>query len=144
MFHLMLVLPILICVVIMFSVFLFGVSILIAGIIGGASTALLIKDKVVKRLIFIGCGIVSFVGLICALPIVSAYTQMPEYLSLTVAMVAALLCIAILSVLGVKFSAAIQNEGGRAFLKITFWLILIAAVCSAAFLSLGKLFLLSL
>ena len=144
MFHLMLVLPILICVVIMLSVFLFGVFVLIAGIVGGTSTALLIKDKVIKRLIFISCGIVSLVGLICVLPIVSAYTEMSKYLSLTTAMVAALLCIAALSAFGIKCSAAIQKPMGKRILKITYWLLLIAAILSAVFLFVGKLYLLSL
>ena len=133
MFHVMLVFPVLVIMAMAVSALLFGIFALIAGALGGASAALFVKNKAVKRLLFVGLSILTFVGLICALPVVAVYAQFSEP-ALTFSAVAAVLCIGILSGIGMKFSAAIKNRAVKTILMVIFGLLLAAALSVAIFI----------
>jgi len=139
MFHVLLVLPLLILAVMAFSVLLFGILALIVSAMGGASAALLIKGKTAKRLLVIGFSILTFGGIICILPFIAMYMQIPE-LSLTILTIAAFLCIGILAVVGIKSSAIIQNKLGKTVLTVIFYIILVAAASIAVFIPIVRYF----
>lgn len=42
-----------------------GAGLLITALMGGASAALLVKDKRLKRLVLLGCGILALAGIAC-------------------------------------------------------------------------------
>ena len=42
-----------------------GAGLLITALMGGASAALLVKDKFLKRLVLLGCGILALAGIAC-------------------------------------------------------------------------------
>ena len=42
-----------------------GLGLLIAALVGGTSAALLVKDKSIKRLVLLGCGILALAGIAC-------------------------------------------------------------------------------
>ena len=42
-----------------------GAGLLITALMGGASAALLVKDKCLKRLVLLGCGILALAGIAC-------------------------------------------------------------------------------
>ena len=42
-----------------------GAGLLITALMGGASAALLVKDKCLKRLVLLGCGILDLAGIAC-------------------------------------------------------------------------------
>ena len=42
-----------------------GAGLLITALRGGASAALLVKDKCLKRLVLLGCGILALAGIAC-------------------------------------------------------------------------------
>ena len=133
MFHVMLVFPIFFVIVILISIFLFSIFTLLASAFGGAATALFIKNKMVRRLLFIGFSILSLIGLLCLLPFITLYAELPA-LFFTVSAIITLSIMAILSIVGVKLSAAIQNKVGRTTLYIVFGLVLTAAAALAIFI----------
>ena len=47
------------------AVLLTGLGMLLAALMGGASAALLVKDKRLKRLMLLGCGILALAGIAC-------------------------------------------------------------------------------
>lgn len=47
------------------AVLLTGLGMLLAALMGGASAALLVKDKSLKRLMLLGCGILALAGIAC-------------------------------------------------------------------------------
>ena len=64
MFHLDIVLlPLLIFALI--ATLATGAGLLITALMGGASAALLVKDKCLKRLVLLGCGILALAGIAC-------------------------------------------------------------------------------
>jgi hypothetical protein len=142
MFHLMLVLPALVVLAFIVSALLFSILTLVLSAVGGASTALFIKDKSLKKLLFIGFCILSFVGLICLIPFITLYLQLPE-LFFTLATVIALICIAGLSLFGIKLSTAMKNKIGKTILISVFSLILSTAASFAIFIPIVRGFLLS-
>lgn len=142
MFHVMLVLPLLILLAIVISILLFSIFTIVVSVIGGASTALFIKNKSIKRLLFIGFCILSFIGLICLIPFITIYAQLSE-LFFTLAAVIACVCIGILAIAGIRYSATLQNKIGKTALIVVFGLILAAAASVAIFIPVVRGFLIS-
>jgi hypothetical protein len=123
----MLVIPALIILAILLSFIMFGIFIAIAGIIGGASAALLVKNKTFKRLLFIGFCIVSFAGFLCVIPFVMLYVNFSAA-PITAIMVLACVFIVVLAILGIKFTNGIQNKIGKSVIIILFSLALAIAL----------------
>jgi len=138
----MLVLPALILAAIVISIILFSIFTIVVSILGGASTALFIKNKIIKKLLFIGFCILSFIGLICLIPFITIYAQLPE-LFFTLATVVAFVCIGILAVAGIRCSTTVQNKIGKTALVVVFGLILAAAVSFIIFIPVVRGFLIS-
>lgn len=130
MFHVMLVLPVLVLMAVLAAIFLFSVFTVAVSVIGGASTAIFVKDKTVRRLLFIAFCILSLVGLICLLPFITLYAQLSE-LFLTLMAVATCIGIGILAFAGIRCSAAVKNPFGKTVLTVVFGLILAASAFSA-------------
>ena len=42
-----------------------GLGLLIAAMVGGTSVALLVKDRSLKRLMLLGCGVLALAGIAC-------------------------------------------------------------------------------
>ena len=143
MFHVMLVLPALIVAAIAISILLFGIFILIASALSGASAALLIKNKAVKQLLLIGCGILTFGGILCVFPFVAIYAGIPE-LAITAGVVAALICMAVLAALGIKFASMIKKKVGKIILMVVFTIVAIAAASVAVFIPIIRMLLAAL
>lgn len=123
MFHVVLVLPLLIMLGIIASILLFVVIFaaltIVVSIVGGASAALFIKNKMAKKLLILGCCIFSFASLACLLPFIALYFGLSE-LFLTLAAAFTLLCVALFSFLGIRTAKAIQNKIGRTTLYVLY------------------------
>ena len=132
MFHVMLVLPLLLIAAVVIAIVLFGIFVIIASIVGGATTAALVKNKTAKKLMFIGLCIVSLIGMACVAPFAAIYAELSG-LAITLAMSGAFVCIAVLSIIGIKFSGDIQNNIGKKVLKVIFILVMITALIFAIF-----------
>ena len=130
MFHLMLGLPVLLVAAAVIAVILFGIFMIVASIVGGGATALLVKNEAAKRLLFVGLCIASLIGMVCIIPVVAIYVELSG-LALTLAMSGAFVCIMALSVAGIKLSGAVQNNIGSRGLKIVFVLVLIVSAFGA-------------
>ena len=64
MFHLAIVfMPLL--VIALIGTLVTGVGLLITALVGGASAALVVRDKRLRRLLLLGCGILALVGITC-------------------------------------------------------------------------------
>lgn len=127
MFHVMLVLPALILLVIIMSIILFGLLAFIASLVGGASVAYLVKNKSAKRLLFVGFSILSFIGLLPMLPVIMAVMSVSlSYITAVIVMM--LICIGILSITGIIFSRALNNKYGKILLAVIFCIILVSAI----------------
>lgn len=127
MFHIILILPFLIIAGIMFSIMLCSIATIVVSIVGGASTAVFVKNKLVRKMLFIGFCIVTFGGLICLMPFLTLYMQLSE-LFLTLATLAACACVGILAMMGMRCSATIQNKLARTVFTGVYGLILVIAV----------------
>ena len=121
---------------------LFGIFALIASAIGGAAAAKLVKDKMTKRLVLVGFGILSFAGLVCLFPFVALALQIPE-IYYVIASMTALVCIMILCIIGIKFSRAIQSQIPRTIVLVLFGFVLASAASIAIFIPIVRHFLIS-
>ena len=103
MFHLAIVfMPLL--VIALIGTLVTGVGLLITALVGGASAALVVRDKRLRRLLLLGCGILALVGITCVSLVLSwAYW-------VTVSCCAAVI---VLSILGLCGSKCIANKYGR-------------------------------
>lgn len=103
MFHLAIVfMPLL--VIALIGTLVTGVGLLITALVGGASAALVVRDKSLKRLLLLGCGILALVGIACVSLVLSwSYW-------VTVSCCAAVI---VLSILGLCGSKCIANKYGR-------------------------------
>ena len=128
-----LIIPALILSAIIISLLLFSILMIVVSALGGASTALFIKNKTARKLLFVGFCILSFIGLLFLIPFVSIYAQLPE-LFYTLATVVAFVCIGILSVAGFRYSTTIQNKIGKTVLSVVFGFILVIAVSFTIFI----------
>ena len=142
MFHVMLVLPFLVLGGFFVSILLFGIFALIASVVGGASSALFIKSKTPRRLLFIGSSILSFVALLFIIPFIAIYAQLqPPFF--TLAIIITSICIAVLSAVGIRFSTAVVNKIGRTVLFVVFGLVFVLAVAIAIFVPVVRALLLA-
>ena len=132
MFYVMLVLPALLIAAVVIAIVLFGIFVIIASIVGGATTAALVKNKTAKKLMFIGLCIVSFIGMACVAPVVVIYAELSG-LALTLAMSGIFVCIGVLAIIGMRLSNGVENNIGKKVLKIVFILVLITAAILAIF-----------
>ncbi len=81
-----------------------GVGLLITALVGGASAALVVRDKRLRRLLLLGCGILALVGITCVSLVLSwSYW-------VTASCCAAVI---VLSILGLCGSKCIANKYGR-------------------------------
>ncbi|MBS6456677.1 MAG: hypothetical protein KH544_01435 [Firmicutes bacterium] len=103
MFHLAIVfMPLL--VITLIGTLVTGVGLLITALVGGASAALVVRDKRLRRLLLLGCGILALVGITCVSLVLSwSYW-------VTVSCCAAVI---VLSILGLCGSKCIANKYGR-------------------------------
>ena len=103
MFHLAIVfMPLL--VIALIGTLVTGVGLLITALVGGASAALVVRDKRLRRLLLLGCGILALVGIACVSLVLSwSYW-------VTVSCCAAVI---VLSILGLCGSKCIANKYGR-------------------------------
>ena len=103
MFHLAIVfMPLL--VIALIGTLVTGVGLLITALVGGASAALVVRDKRLRRLLLLGCGILALVGITCVSLVLSwSYW-------VTASCCAAVI---VLSILGLCGSKCIANKYGR-------------------------------
>ena len=103
MFHLAIVfMPLL--VIALIGTLVTGVGLLITALVGGASTALVVRDKRLRCLLLLGCGILALVGITC-MSLVLSWSYW-----VTVSCCAAVI---VLSILGLCGSKCIVNKYGR-------------------------------
>lgn len=81
-----------------------GVGLLITALVGGASVALLVQDKSLKRLLLLGCGVLALAGIAC----VGLVLNLPYF-------IAALCCLGAvaLAIAGLCGCRGIANKYGR-------------------------------
>ena len=103
MFHLAIVfMPLL--VIALIGTLVTGVGLLITALVGGASAALVVRDKRLRRLLLLGCGILALVGITCVSLVLSwSYW-------VTASCCAAVI---VLSILGLCGCRGIANKYGR-------------------------------
>ena len=103
MFHLAIVfMPLL--VIALIGTLVTGVGLLITALVGGASAALVVRDKRLRRLLLLGCGILALVGITCVSLVLSwSYW-------VTASCCAAVI---VLSILGLCGGKCIANKYGR-------------------------------
>ncbi len=128
MFHLVLILFPLLILVIIGSVLLFGITTVIAGIIGGASVAVYIKNKRVKQLLLIGFCILLFIGSLCLISTLGLFLGLTAEL-FSILFYIILAFIIILAIAGIIISISINNKIGMTILIFIF-----ATVCAIALL----------
>lgn len=81
-----------------------GVGLLITALVGGASAALVVQDKSLKRLLLLGCGVLALAGIAC----VGLVLNLPYF-------IAALCCLGAvaLAIAGLCGCRGIANKYGR-------------------------------
>lgn len=127
MFHLMLILFPLILTAIIIPIILFGLFSIVISIFGGTAAALLIKNKKVRSLCFIGFIILSMIGAIILFPFISMYTNIPfDYYPLFCNIL--FVSMGILSTIGIFLSRSIQNKMVRALTTAVFITVIIIVV----------------
>lgn len=109
MFHVVLILfPLILCGIIL-PILLFGFFSVLVSVFGGAGSAVLIKNRKARSLLFTGFAILSLVGFFCLFPFIGIYTPLPiDYYSFVFSVLAAL--IGVFSILGILQSLSIQNK----------------------------------
>ena len=127
MFHLMLILFPLILTAIIIPIILFGLFSIVISIFGGTAAALLIKNKKVRSLCFIGFIILSMIGAIILFPFISMYTNIPfDYYPLFCNIL--FVSMGILSIIGIFLSRSFQNKMVRALTTAVFITVIIIVV----------------
>lgn len=132
MFHVMLLLIPIGLLVIFVSILLFGITTVIAGLIGGTTAALLVKEHNCKRLLFIGFCILSFIGLLCLIPFIIAFAGLPATF-FSISSVFIYICIALLTIIGIRLAKALKNKVAKTALIILFCAVLIIALSLSVF-----------
>jgi len=132
MFHVVLILLPLIFAVIFGSIVLFGAVSIIAGIVGSASIAFLVKDKTMKYLLLIGFSILLFVGSLCVLPPIAISMNIEYNLFLTICMIV-LVLIGLLALSGIYLVKSLQNKILQTVLRLVFIIVIILALICMGF-----------
>lgn len=139
MFHVMLALPVLIVIAIIVFVILFGIVAIVSAFIGGTTVAILIKNKTIKKLLFISFCILFLIGFLCLTPVITTYLNLTStFFVIFLAFV--FICIAMLAIAGIKLSNSINNKIGKTLLLIVYCIILIAAISLTIFIFLVSCF----
>lgn len=122
MFHLMMLFaPILFWIFAagLLALLLTGVGLVIAALAGGTSAALLVRNKMARRLLLCGCGFLLFSGLACIVLVL----DLPFWVS-----VACCAAAAVLAVLGLCGCGGIAAKAARAAVTVLFALALASAL----------------
>jgi len=94
------------------ALILFFLTLLLVSIFGGASAALIIKDKIIKRLLFMGFSIMFLAASTFLLPFVSKYIELPvTYYPAIYTLI--LILTGILAIAGIRAANSIANKIGR-------------------------------
>lgn len=117
----------LIPIVIIGSILLFGIVSVVAGIVGGTTAAMLVKNKAAKYLLIIGFCILLLFGALCLLPFIGVFAQIAANL-LPVASIILLALIGALAIVGIVLSNSIQNKFGKTILIVLFGIVCVLAV----------------
>lgn len=137
MFHVVLILFPLILLAIVASLILFGIITVVLSLIGGATTAMVIKNKTAKHLLMVSFLILFLIGIQCLFPFVGAYFSLEIGLFPIISM-SLFVLIGLLSVGGIKLSTAVPHKTGKKVLIGLFSLFGVAALALALFIfSLG-------
>jgi peptidoglycan/LPS O-acetylase OafA/YrhL len=77
---------------------------IIAACIGGMSVAVLVKNAIVKKLLFIGLGVLFGIGILCAIPAISLYMHLSAmfFSIVTIVIYVCLILLASLGIWGIK------------------------------------------
>lgn len=110
MFHVVLILiPLMILCGIIIPIILFGISSLLISIFGGTASAILIKNKKARSLLFIGFAILSLIGVLCLFPFIGIYTPLPlSYYPIIMKVLIGLM--GAFSILGIVNTLSLQNK----------------------------------
>ena len=115
MFHVFLILFALVglgVVAVIGAIILFFITLLLASIFGGASAALIVKDKSIRQLLLMGFSMMFLSASALIIPLLGAYIEIPvdlyPYISAAIFIVAV-----ILSISGIKTANALENRVGR-------------------------------
>lgn len=120
MFHLVLVLPILIIVLI-------AVATIAFGILGGVLVAAIVKNKEIKKFLIMGFCIIFLTGATIIIP----FLTFQEMISNMVGCIAACIfsaIIFIISLVGERASVRLSNNAAKTTLKVVFSLVEIASI----------------
>ncbi|MDR1640629.1 MAG: hypothetical protein LBT59_13115 [Clostridiales bacterium] len=135
MFHVLLVLPILLIVVAIIvaiiSVVLVSACTLVLSVAGGAATAKLVKNKNLRKMLFIICTILTFTSLALLSPFFNWLIPLPD-LVFTLLGIVSLAAVAVLSVAGIRcVISVIHNKIGKNVMLFLFGVSLVVSSFSA-------------
>jgi hypothetical protein len=105
---------------------------IIAACIGGMSVAVLVKDAIVKKLLFIGLCVLFGIGILCAIPGVSLYMNLSA-MFFSIVTIVIYVCLILLASLGIWVSRTIDNRIGKIILIAVFAVVLIVAISLSIF-----------
>ena len=127
MFHLLIGLTALVLFVVFGALILFFITVLLVSIFGGASAALIVKDKTIKRLLFIGFSIMFLSASTFLLPFLGANIEFP---AIYYPMICALIFIltGILIFAGFKTANSIIHKIGRIVAIIAFSILCVFSI----------------
>ncbi|HCG35078.1 MAG TPA: hypothetical protein DER23_01925 [Clostridiales bacterium] len=140
MFHVLLVLPVILIMMVIAAVVLFGIVAIVAACIGGTSVAILIKNTLVKKLLFVGFGVLLCVGVLCIIPVISFYLDLTT-IFFSAASGVVYFCMTLLAIWGIRVSCTVSSKLGKTLLIVAFCLVLIAAISLAIFTVLANILL---
>ena len=133
MFHLMFGLIAISIALIVGTILLSGIALAVISVFGGTSAALLVKNRTVRRLLFLGCGILLLVAALCLAPFVGVYAGLTADI-FQIASIIMLSLIGILSFVGVRTSNSITNKIGKIISIIIFSVMCVIAITLAIFI----------
>ena len=114
------------------AILLFGITLAVVSIFGGASAAVLIKDKTIRRLLLIGSLIILLVAAICLSPFVVAIFN--TSLDLYITNISLLAVILILTIIGIRISKDLNNKIGKTVSTVVFYIACAFAVIFIIFI----------
>lgn len=112
--------------VVVIGIILFSIFAIVTAVVGGTSTALLVKNRLLKNLLFIGFGIVALIGILCIVPIIGIYLAWPLFSFIVSNSI--YIGIAILTILGIYMARKLENKIVSVILIVIFALVLICAI----------------
>ena len=109
------------------AIILFFLTLFIVSIFGGASAALIVKDKIIKRLLFMGFSMMFLTASTPFVPFVGMYTDMPLNFYPIIYIVIFVL-VGILAIVGLKTANSIDRKIGRIIAIIAYSILCILAI----------------